>query len=578
MKALWEARAKTMGEPLAGSLEDEVKEVIPADHYAYLDEMVRKGVPSRREYARKRVEADPYPSALEHIEELYEKAWKDARYGIVLLCSQETEQYTPDLVECPQGRVPKQLPDRSISKEGRPIHAMLVANVATHKYHHPPALQPRHRQIARKVVWWRARHPNVGCTVAKLDVSRAFKWHSIRPEDCSDFGSSLPGGSIGVDGKVRLIYGGMPFGWCGAPGEYMIFALAGRAVHESYRPSDPQINGVTPFSSEWLMDDSVSVEPLIGVRPWQAVDCLGHSIMQIWGEDALNMSKQEVEGSPSASQIVWGLHMDGKSMTCRLPEAKALKMRYLLALPELQWGGRRVRLRTARELRGLAQYASIVMPQLRPELPVIDALLSENNSHGGYAHPGGSVAEKEVAWRAWDETVELFRIWFEAPYEGSFEGAFTDMLSARELLALPGKAEALRWVGGDATLDVVGALDWKSKRYMREPAKEILEVLRWAPELQDEEVKIKIALAELVCYVGYAAAEGQSWGGEVIAYATDNMNERSGLVDQPEGQVRIGATSATHPGDAGGSLVLQDAILLHPDLPQPDRGLGEPGK
>ena len=189
MKALWEARAKTMGEPLTGSLEDEVKEVIPADHYAYLDEMVRKGVPSRREYARKRVEAGPYPSALEHIEELYEKAWKDARYGIVLLCSQETEQYTPDLVECPQGRVPKQLPDRSISKEGRPIHAMLVANAATHKYHHPPALQPRHRQIARKVVWWRARHPNVGCTVAKLDVSRAFKWHSIRPEDCSDFGS-----------------------------------------------------------------------------------------------------------------------------------------------------------------------------------------------------------------------------------------------------------------------------------------------------------------------------------------------------------------------------------------------------
>ena len=172
------------------------------------------------------------------------------------------------------------------------------------------------------------------------------------------------------------------------------------------------------------------------------------------------------------------------------------------------------------------------MPQLRPELPVIDALLSENNSDGGYAHPGGSVAEKEVAWRAWDETVELFRIWFEAPYEGSFEGAFTDMLSARELLALPGKAEALRWVGGDATLDVVGTLDWKSKRYMREPAKEILEVLRWAPELQDEEVKIKIALAELVCYVGYAAAEGQSWGGEVIAYATDNMNVRAWLTSR----------------------------------------------
>ena len=273
-------------------------------------------------------------------------------------------------------------------------------------------------------------------------------------------------------------------------------------------------------------------EPLLGVRPWQAVDSLGHSIIAIWGEDALNMSKQEIEGSPSPSQIVWGLHMDCQNMTCRLPEAKALKMRYLLALPELQWGCRKVRLRTGRELRGLAQYASIVMPQLRPELPVLDVLLSETHSDGGYARPGGGDAEKEIAWQAWDETVELFRVWFETPSDGSFEGAFTDMLSARELLALPGKAATLRWIGGDATLEVIGTLDWKSKRYMREPAKEILEVLRRAPELDGEDVKIKIALAELVCYVGFAAAEGASWGGETIAYATDNMNVRSWLTSR----------------------------------------------
>ena len=272
----------------------------------------------------------------------------------------------------------------------------------------------------------------------------------------------------------------------------MIFALAGRAVHENYRPSKAEVNGPTAFSSEWLMNDSVSVEPLLGTRPWQAVDCLGHSIVTIWGADALNMSKQEVEGSPSPSQIVWGLHMDCQSMTCRLPEAKALKMRYLLALPELQWGCRKVKLRTARELRGL--YASIVMPQLRPELPVLDTLLSETYSDGGYANPGGDERQRELAWQAWDETVELFRVWFETPSEGGFEGAFTDMLSARELLALPGKAASLRWIGGDATLEVIGTLDWKSKRYMREPAKEILEVLRRAPELDGEEVTIKILL------------------------------------------------------------------------------------
>lgn len=160
---------------------------------------------------------------------------------------------------------------------------------------------------------------------------------------------------------------------------------------------------------------------------------------------------------------------------------------------------------------------------------MLDTLLSEKHSDGGYAYPGGDDEEREVAWQAWDETVELFRVWFEMPTDGGFEGAFTDMLSARELLALPGKASTLRWIGGDATLDVIGSLDWKDKRYMRESAKEILEVLKQAPELRGEEVKVKIALAELVCYVGFAAAEGARWGGETLAYATDNMNVRAWL-------------------------------------------------
>ena len=248
MRALRRARQESVGEPLRGVLTPKTQACISDDHYAYLEEMIEHGIPSCREYPRKRVRADPYPSALDHLGELYEKSWKDAKWGIVLYCTDATENQTPDLIECPQGRVPKQLPDRSISSEGRPIHAMLVANAATHKYHHPPALQPRHRQIARKALWWAYRHPGISCTLAKLDVSRAFKWHDVRPEDAADFGSALPGKPVGVEGRIKMIYGGMPFGWTGAPGEYMIFALAGRAIHESYRPSQPHIPMAQPPS------------------------------------------------------------------------------------------------------------------------------------------------------------------------------------------------------------------------------------------------------------------------------------------------------------------------------------------
>lgn len=60
----------------------------------------------------------------------------------------------------------------------------------------------------------------------------------------------------------------------------------------------------------------------------------------------------------------------------------------------------------------------------------------------------------------------------------------------------------------------------------------MLEVLRTAPELCGEDVEVRIAIAELVCYVGYAAAVCEAWGGEIVAYATDNMNVRMWLASR----------------------------------------------
>ena len=192
MRALRRARQEAIGEPLRGVLTQETQECISEDHYAYLEEMVEQGIPSRREYPRKRVRAEPYPSALDHLDEIYEKSWKDAKWGIVLYCTDATEDQTKDLIECPQGRVPKQLPDRSISSEGRPIHAMLVANAATHKYlttkASPGCSQsslvvipaPRHKLYAGKAwcessvqVAWR---PAGGCGGLWISASRQARW------------------------------------------------------------------------------------------------------------------------------------------------------------------------------------------------------------------------------------------------------------------------------------------------------------------------------------------------------------------------------------------------------------------
>eukprot|EP00959_Pyramimonas_sp_CCMP1952_P041706 872230-Pyramimonas_sp.AAC.2 len=66
------------------------------------------------------------------------------------------------------------LPDRTISKEGQPIHDMRAANAFSPKEQHPPAKQPLHRGLARLSLWWEARHPGAQQVVAKRDVARAF--------------------------------------------------------------------------------------------------------------------------------------------------------------------------------------------------------------------------------------------------------------------------------------------------------------------------------------------------------------------------------------------------------------------
>jgi hypothetical protein len=54
---------------------------------------------------------------------------------------------------------------------------------------------------------------------------------------------------------VFLIYLVMIFGWNGAPGEYIIFALAAQVLHGTFVPALPHWHDDVSFSSRWLMDD-----------------------------------------------------------------------------------------------------------------------------------------------------------------------------------------------------------------------------------------------------------------------------------------------------------------------------------
>ena len=250
--------------------------------------------------------------------------------------------------ESPLGRVPKQNPDRTVSAEGRPINDMRKRNEHGSKFNHPPAPQPRHPGVARQALWWNARHPGIPLRCAKRDVPRAFKWHFLAPRDVPEFAVRLLGVVI-----ISLV---MPFGWVGAPGEFVAWSAAAKAHHGSFHPPDPWFNDEVSYDSKWLMDDGVVLEPLVGNRVFHSLACLDQTMVAIWGPEGVNVEKMAEEGEPAGCQLLWGLYMDFDRRIISLPEPKRMKAKYLLAEPALCRGHKGIPLRLLQEVAGCAQY------------------------------------------------------------------------------------------------------------------------------------------------------------------------------------------------------------------------------
>ena len=141
------------------------------------------------------------------MEEFLQKVWKDARAGRVLLSSSDhpaleaTEDF-PGVVTAPAGRVPKYASDRTLLSEGRFINDARKYNEGCHKHKHPPALTPRHRELARSILYWTLRYPGVKVYLSKRDVAAAFKLVYVCPDDVGGMATELDGVSLrrGYDG------------------------------------------------------------------------------------------------------------------------------------------------------------------------------------------------------------------------------------------------------------------------------------------------------------------------------------------------------------------------------------------
>ena len=557
--AFRKAWTELKGNNLEGACGEEVSHLIDGDLRKYLCAMVKSGVPARQPLISVRVPAKPHESVRGHMDEAMEKLWKDARKGRVLLCGEASAPHLAGVLASPWGRVPKLNPDRTVSDEGRFIHDQRRMNETGHKYDHPPALQPRHRALAREILWWKQRHPGVEIRIAKRDIAEAFRWIWLKTSDAGLFATELPGRAVGVEGNVIAIYLVLTFGWIGSPGEYMAFGNALKQYHDRHQPEDPTWHDSVPHHSHLLMDDDVLIEPMLGRRPWMAGRLAERGARLVFGPDAINAEKKDEEGQFATSQICWGLHVDTARETVKLPEAKVGKLQLLLADAAYAHGNKDVTLREVQVLRGTLNFAVVACPALKPELGAVDRMMrrggvpplspalpqdsrgdgaggagpppQEGGDHGpngagaeAFVHLEGAHEEIEKAWDEWWEALETFRVYASVPsaWEAHFTAGLRGMLNPRERMALPGGLEELVWTGGDATLERMGAVDWTARVYGVIGTQEALDPFKEA--FRDENEASIIAVCELFTFLTLAAERAPHWEGKLVLYVTDNTN------------------------------------------------------
>ena len=88
--------------------------------------------------------------------------------------------------------VDKMLPDRTVAPDKRIVHDQRPVNTTTDKEWHPPAIQPKHEQIARLVLKAKAKLPGVEVLMSKKDVAGAFRLLWVDPRDVELFAGDLP--------------------------------------------------------------------------------------------------------------------------------------------------------------------------------------------------------------------------------------------------------------------------------------------------------------------------------------------------------------------------------------------------
>ena len=544
--ALWEVREEQGRNNLAGVDDEALDKLMHPDHLAYLREVRRQGMPARFQGERVRVPSKIHPRARDNLPQLYTQLMKDVGKHRVLVVS-SSNPALGTTVSSPFEMVPKMLPNRSLSSEMRLVHDQRRVNQGTDKTLHPPAAQPLHEQIARRILWLKARYPKIKVLLAKKDVAGAFRLLWVDPKDVELFGGDIPWqpefmgeGSTGEEKEIHgtfeagvtVLYLVSSFGFSGSPGEWAAWGRATEELHRVHRPAVPRRDGELHFDGKILVDDMVLVEPCLGLRPWISSETYEWGVMKLLGEKAINKAKDLEEGVFGPQQTIWGVCMDADKETASLPEARILKGAYLLAGTGFNYGEKTLTLKDLQRFRGVATGWSAIISGLKNELKAADVFLGGIDGGAAIRPKLRGLGRPEVEEdQAWQDLWELFEDcrWLCARSETwseKFGGDLRELLPPLERLALPGgTGEGAVFVSSDSTLEVLGAIDWTNGKACRESLQSLKPWVQQVIETDtyEEDIDMAIHIGEMLSLVAFACKVGPSWSGRIVVFGGDNQ-------------------------------------------------------
>ncbi len=152
-RALLRARA-TLGMVNSNVVREGFEGLMVPNLLDYLKEMEACGVPARSTGPRARAAARPHQSALSAGPQLYRQLWKDTAAGRISLVPLEMAAATK-AQSSPFSAVEKLSLGRTVAEVRRIVHDQRAVNAWVGADAHPPAMQPRHRQLARLILHWR---------------------------------------------------------------------------------------------------------------------------------------------------------------------------------------------------------------------------------------------------------------------------------------------------------------------------------------------------------------------------------------------------------------------------------------